>query len=424
MLDVLIERRHYPADLDRRLSAHLIPFHRHVAPRCSGAPGELAAQQATVVTENLDQLEPFRGTLVDPDHLAILTTAMRDFLAIHAQPLLERAEQGWIRDGHGDLRCEHICLEHDGTIQIFDCVEFSQALRCADVVMDLAFLLLDLSRLGAPEVADKIEAGYRRAGIPIPHGLLGFCEAHRALVRVKVNSLTVQHADSLLPPATKATLLAEIADYLNLATAAVLTAGPVLIVMSGLSGTGKTTVARSIQRALRATHLMTDAIRRDLFGEPPPTTPDQPTRWQAGRYSPANTEKVYDRMWQLAAAELAAGKPVILDGTFLENERRRAAASLAEQAGVPCLIVETTCAEATVLRRLTARQQLGNTLSEADAAIYQAQREQYERDPPLVPPGAVRVEITTERDDFSWIGPLLRILTNQGILRTVSWHDE
>jgi aminoglycoside phosphotransferase family enzyme/predicted kinase len=423
MLDVLLEQRSYPANLAQLLRSRLLPFHRQVARPCSGAPQDLAQQQANVITENLDQLEPFSGTLVDPDHLSVVTRAMRDFLATFAPLLLERAEDGWIRDGHGDLRCEHVCLEYDGTLQIFDCVEFSQALRCADIVMDLAFLLLDLKRLGAPEIAAELEDHYRQAGLPIPPGLRGFCEAHRALVRVKVNCLTIQNSEVVLPDSERVALLSEAATYLNLATAGALRAGPALIVMSGLSGTGKTTVARSIQQALAATHLLTDAIRRDLFGEPEPAVPGQPAQWQAGRYRPEQTAKVYERMRELAAAALARGAPVILDGTFLENEHRLAAASVAQEAGVPCLIVETTCSEATALRRIAARQASGTALSEADTAIYRAQRERYAQDLPIVPAGTAKVEISTERDGLIWIGPVLRALTDSGTLQTVSWHD-
>ena len=136
---------------------------------------------------------------------------MRQFMAEHTSVLRARAEAGWIREGHGDLRAEHVCLEPGGVVQIFDCVEFSHDMRCADVASDLAFLLMDLTRLDAAETASALLSRYREAGLDLPDLLLHFYSAHRALVRAKVACLRWNEADTsekramLLPQPTTLT---------------------------------------------------------------------------------------------------------------------------------------------------------------------------------------------------------------------------
>ncbi|HET8523150.1 MAG TPA: hypothetical protein VFL82_07950, partial [Thermomicrobiales bacterium] len=183
MLDAMIAAETAPPDVADRLADRLIPFHRDLAPFRGMPPAESAGRLATVLTDNLDELRPFAGSLVAPAQLALIDTSMRDFLDRNRELLAQRVADGWIREGHGDLRAEHICVEPDGQLQIFDCIEFNVALRRADVASDIAFLLMDLSRLGAGTAASALAARYRAAGIDLPPPLLNVYRAHRALVR-------------------------------------------------------------------------------------------------------------------------------------------------------------------------------------------------------------------------------------------------
>ena len=100
-------------------------------------------------------------------------------------------------------------------VQIFDCVEFNRDLRCADVASDLAFLLMDLTRLGASEVATSLLARYREAGLDLPDELLRLYSAHRALVRAKIAGLELPGSGR----EEAARHMAEATDYLDLASA-------------------------------------------------------------------------------------------------------------------------------------------------------------------------------------------------------------
>ncbi len=289
MLDALLAAGRIPPRLGDRLADRLIPFHRNVASPCRGSANEVAAAASTVVTENLTELEPFAGRPLSPVQLGLVSDALRGFVAQRPDLLRERASTGWIREGHGDLRVEHVCFGEgpESTIQIFDCVEFSRSLRCADVASDLAFLLMDLERLGAREPAVRLVARYRQAGVDLPDVLLHFYRAHRALVRAKVACLS---RASLTDQEARDALAIEAADYLDLATAAAVTVRPALIAMTGLSGTGKSTVAAALSRALDAPVFASDTVRKEMTQQ---HVGPAPAAWEQGLYTPEQTEATY-----------------------------------------------------------------------------------------------------------------------------------
>ncbi|MCD6034254.1 MAG: Uma3, partial [Thermomicrobiales bacterium] len=386
MVDALLSEGHAPPDLAARLANRLIPFHRDLAPSCGGT-AKVAAAATAIVTDNLIELAPFARQSLGPIQFELVTTAMRQFVATRDEMLRARAEAGWIREGHGDLRAEHVCLEPDGTVQIFDCVEFNREVRCADVASDLAFLLMDLIRLGAAEVAAALLVRYRAAGMDLPDELLRFYSAHRALVRAKVACLELAGS----PPNGVARHTAEATDYLDLASAAALTVRPVLVVMTGLSGTGKSTVARRLAQALGATLFASDVVRKELAGIEGPA----PAAWGEGVYRPEWTESTYVRLLALAEATLAARQPVVLDATFLATEQRVDAAAVAARAGARLILVETICDEATVAARLAARAVRGDSPSDATLSIFRQQLASVKAVSPQVPDGALAIQVDT-----------------------------
>ena len=406
MLDARLARGDGPADLADRLAARLLAFHRDLAPSC-GTTAETAEAATRVVTDNLAELAAFRAAPLGATQFDLVAAAMQRFVVEQVALLRERAASDWIREGHGDLRAEHVCVEPDGTIQIFDCVEFSRALRCADVASDLAFLLMDLTRLGASRLAADLVARYRAAGIDLPDALLRFYRAHRALVRAKTACLRLTEAgeEGAVERAKEA------ADYLDLASGAALTIRPLLIVMTGLSGTGKSTVARRLAQALGARLHVSDVVRKDLAGVAGPA----PATWHGGIYDLTWTRATYDRLFALAADDLAHGAPVILDAAFLATEQRHGAADVAARMGVRLLFVETVCDEATARARLAARA-AGRSASDATLAIYERQRAALASAPPSMPAGTTLVRIDTAAAFARQLEPVFAAATTVGFV--------
>jgi uncharacterized protein len=334
--------------------------------------------------------------------------ALRDFIAERTNLLRDRAAAGWVREGHGDLRAEHICLEPDGAVQVFDCVEFSRSLRCADVASDLAFLLMDLDRLGEPGAADTLAVRYRSAGFDMPESLLSFYKAHRALVRAKIACLSRAFAHR----AVRDDLALEATEYLNLATANAVSVRPTLIAMTGLSGTGKSTVAAALARALGAPVFSSDSVRKELAGRAEPA----PAPWEQGLYGPEHTEATYGRLEELARETLATRRPAILDATFLDERRRERLAAVAEEAGVPLVLVETVCAEEVALGRIVARARRGVSPSDATAEVYRRQRATVRTSPPNVPCDALRVVVDTSAGHPVCLDPVFVALRRWGIV--------
>ena len=409
MLDGLLKRKDAPVDLAARLATRLVPFHRDVATICDGHVDDTMTMTTGIVTDNVIELEPYAGAPLGKAQFGLVATAMRRFIAADAALLRARAASGWVREGHGDLIAEHICLEPDGAVQIFDCVEFNRDLRCADVASDIAYLLMDLTRLGAPRVATSLLARYRAADIELPDRLLRLYGAHRALVRAKIACLELGGGQA--GTAVHRGLAA--GDYLDMASAAALTVGPALVAMSGLSGTGKSTVAHRLARALGAELYASDVVRKELAG----VTGPAPAAWGEGLYTREWTRATYGRLCELAEERISKGQTVILDATFLTSPQRDAVATQAQRLGVPCVFIETVCDEETVTSRMRSRAAADGAPSDATIATYLQQRAAVAAHPPHVPPGTLAFEVETGGELGSPFDELLAALAQAGIVR-------
>jgi uncharacterized protein len=231
-----------------------------------------------------------------------------------------RIADGRACDGHGDLLADDIfCLE-DGP-RVLDCIEFDDRLRYGDVVADVAFLAMDLERLGRPDAAARFLALYRDlAGEDYPATLAHHYIAYRAQVRCKVACLRHEQGD---PEAAgeAAQLLGLCVDHLR--------AGSVrLVLVGGLPGTGKTTLAEGLSRELGWIVLHSDEVRKELAGLPHDESAQAP--YGEGIYTPEMTERTYSELLARAQRLLSLGESVILDASWVRETHRRAAAEVAE----------------------------------------------------------------------------------------------
>jgi aminoglycoside phosphotransferase family enzyme/predicted kinase len=351
------------------IARRLATFHVEAA-HAKGWDLGSAATVWRLVHGNLEELQFDLGSSVSE---AELESYLHSFIEARWYLLNQRALTGHVREGHGDLRCEHVSLA-DNTIRIIDCVEFSESLRYADVASDLAFLAMDLERLGAAELAVELVTAYREssgdADLPV---LMPFYKLHRALVRAKVASLTSR--DAAIAQEQRAAAAASARDYIGLALGYTRESSPALIVVCGMSGSGKSTLARRIADCIGFDLLRSDVIRKRLAGVAPTARPS--ADYREGLYSRQFTQKTYETMLAEAFARLHDGVGVIVDATFGVPAYRADAREVAGRAGVPVLFVECRADEEEILRRLTERETHSGEMSDAGVAVYRRQRDEF-----------------------------------------------
>jgi aminoglycoside phosphotransferase family enzyme/predicted kinase len=308
----------------------------------------------------------------------ILADFAKVFIARHATLLARRRSARRIREGHGDLRAEHVYVIDAPVLAapphaplapglyVVDCLEFSRPLRCVDVASEVAFLAMDLERLGRPDHATVFVDSYVAAsGDRELHALMPFYCAYRACVRGAVDGLKA--AEPEVAPHDRARTSERARTEFALAVRQAWRAqGPTLIVCCGLSGTGKTALAAELTLATGFAHVSSDTLREQAFPS------HCPAPYGGGRYAPAARAAVYRRLCQDVGGLLAAGGGVIADATFIRRTDRDALSAVAARHGTPILFLECDASPDVVRRRLDARTE---GPSDARWSTYLRQRE-------------------------------------------------
>jgi aminoglycoside phosphotransferase family enzyme/adenylate kinase family enzyme len=258
---------------------------------------------------------------------------------------VERVAHGRIRDGHGDLQADDIFVLEDGP-RVLDCLEFDDDLRLDDVLLDICFLAMDLERLGAPALARLLLTDYRElAGETHPASLEHFYIAYRAAVRANVTLIRARQGEEFAVQRAHALLRLSL-QHLRAAT-------PVLLLVGGLPGAGKTTVAEAVAAQRDWLVLSSDVVRKQQHGRP--LVPNAGDSWRAGLYSETETARVYTEMLDRAHLGLGRGESVVLDASWSDATWRRRAREVA--AATSAVVVEMCCvaSDEVAAERLTAR---------------------------------------------------------------------
>ncbi|WP_367027367.1 AAA family ATPase [Methylococcus sp. ANG] len=288
-------------------------------------------------------------------------TAERDHETLEGV-FLSRKHEGYVRECHGDLHLANIALIGGKPVP-FDAIEFNPALRWIDVISELAFLAMDLEARGLRRLAARLVNGYLAVtgdygGMALWHYYLRY----RAIVRAKIAVLSWQSAAQ---EAARTEHLASFRRYVDYALSVSPSRRPRLIVMHGVSGSGKTHVAAQIAEREGAIMIRSDVERKrlasHLHADP------------AQMYLPAFTRATYDKLLELATPSLRARLSVVLDATFLERRYRDDARQLADRSGAAFTIVAMEAPEAVLRQRILARQRAGADPSDADLGVLEKQ---------------------------------------------------
>ena len=356
-----------PAHIDA-LAEALLALHRAAA---VAAPDAAYGQPAAVrvpVRDSLHALAALCRAPAEREPLAALKAWEAAAFAALQGIFVQRQAGGFVRECHGDLHLGNV-TQHDGRTTMFDCLEFSAALRWTDVMSDVAFMAMDLHAHALPRLAQRFVNAYVEGSGDV-QGLrvLRYHGVYCALVRAKI---AVLRRGQVAQSAARAAAAATADRYLDVATAISRPGPAALILTHGGSGSGKTLATQSLLELCGAVRLRADVERKRLFGLPALAHSDAAAKAQL--YSAAANEATQAHLRDAAAVALACGYPVILDATFLARSDRDQARALAARLGVRFAIVDYQAREATLRERVVERLRRGGDASDADLAVLEAQ---------------------------------------------------
>jgi aminoglycoside phosphotransferase family enzyme/predicted kinase len=379
-LDVLLRENRLKQEGAESVAKHLAAFYASLAPKLVRSGDYRQALERHIRANGAALLESLPA---ERARLRRIENAQLRYVHAQAELLNERVASGRIVDGHGDLRPEHIYLV-DRPI-VIDCIEFSDELRTVDIADELSFLSMECQRLGDGHVGETVLSQYQRVcEDKIPESLLAFYRGYRALVRAKVALLRDQQlgGGNAHPSADI------IRQYIDLADGCTDELGPpVLLVVGGLMGTGKSTLAAKLSETLGIESLSTDLVRHSMLG------PSKvPADYGEGHYQPDMRCRVYDELLSQASKRLQDRQSVVLDGTFLTEGLRTRVQEIANRNGAVSLHVQCTCPRKVAYARIQRRIDTGQGKSEARSELYDLQAREYQ--PPLADERSITVDTT------------------------------
>lgn len=408
MLDHLLEAdagSHFGAQEEAELlglARRVAVFHRHAerGPDIAAlrTPDQLRSRLRQVL-EDLDRAVGVNASLASVATVRFLRTRAAELLEASMPVIESRRMRGCVVDGHGDLHGRNICMT-PGAPVLFDCLEFSQALRVRDTSAEIAFLAMDLVAHGQGDLAESVVRAYlqearsdaggaaREIDFEVPQPWYRLSDA---LVRAMVESMRAAQVlarESARAACERQSMAREPIEawrFLDLACGLALS--PAAVIMCGVPGSGKSTVARALAVPLQAVVLRSDAIRKELAGIAPTARAD------ASLYRPEVTERVYGEMIRGAREALGSGHHVILDAAFPLRSQREQALSALTAAGWPWLLVHCEAPERALEQRLRRRTEDPAEISDADDRVRREVEQHFE--PPIENDEAKRVILDT-----------------------------
>jgi len=383
----------------------LASFHDSAARAPANGAPVLTAERR--FDENLHELLADVEQRGEIERIQALERFAHAFITAHAATFRRRADEGWIREGHGDLRAEHVLVGR--AVRVVDCVEFDRSLRELDVADDLAFLVFDLAARGGERFIDALVRAYRGAGgEPGPDWLIAFYATYRALVRAKVALIRARQM-----PTTSAAHGRQSAAARDLIALAERFAWrsrlPLAIVVCGAPASGKSYLARAISQRSGFAHLSSDITRKRLVGVQPNQRADERA------YGNEWNLRTYAELGRRAAGEVRVGRGAIIDATFRHRVDRQTFADAFGEAG-PVLFIECQAPRSVLAQRAERRAHDSARVSDADVGV--VLREQGVWEPLEEVPARAHIAIRTDRDVEQVVGDALALLDRRLLDRT------
>lgn len=388
-LEFAVQMRQFPQEvqLDRLLDAGEIDdegvmrvaewvadFHHDATRVPKKMPfGEPLSVMAPVL-ENFEQIIPRLSSSTEKHRLTQLLNWSRDSFVRWRNEFQIRKNQDHIRECHGDLHLSNMIMENESVLA-FDCIEFSESLRYIDTICDTAFLMMDLMVRKRDDLAFAFLNKYlEQTGDYRGAQLINFYMVYRTMVRAKVAIFNI--SGSTLGESELEEARNRFDAHISLAERLSGSSKPCLLIMNGLSGSGKTWLSQKLLRRLPALGLRSDIERKRLFGLSATQSSNSDTN--QGIYTPSATNATYDCLAQQAELLLNAGHTVIVDAAFLEQDRRERFCKIAKRANAPYLILRCEASKPQLQQRIIKRADEATDASEAGLEILEHQFQHYD----------------------------------------------
>jgi uncharacterized protein len=381
------------------LGQKIASFHQSAATNAEICANGSVAAICAVDESNFQLSLPFVGRTQTEKQFEQTYSFIKRFVHEHEDWYVQRQAEGKIRECHGDLHLNNLCLFED-QIQVFDCIEFNTEFRNIDTLYDVAFLVMDLAFRDRADLANIFLNTYlERTGDYWGAVMLPPYLCMRAYIRGNVNSLGLE--DPAIAHEQKQALQKEAQAYYHLAWQYTQRPKGRLLLMSGLSGSGKSTVARQLAPQINAVQIRSDAVRKHLAGIP------LEQKGSDEIYTSKMTQRTYDRLLELGVLLAQQGWTVILDAKYDRRAWRQDAIASAKQHHLPLQILHCTAPIGVMCDRIRHRQ---GDITDATVDLLAQQQQQAEAFTQQEQEYVIKID-TEQQEDFSeeWLERHLRL---------------
>ncbi|MDO6420085.1 AAA family ATPase [Amphritea sp. 2_MG-2023] len=353
---LLLNHALLPAHIDE-LSQQIADFHLRVPHATTDGPWGEPDTIWQLVSDNFSHTSEHLDTLDDWMELQQLAYQVSQQFRSLLSKFEQRKREGNIRECHGDLHLANTTLL-EGQVRLFDCIEFNLEFRWIDTICDLAFLLMDLEANEQHALSHRCLNRYLEiTGDYDGTQLLNFYKGYRAMVRAKVAMIGAERD------------LTEYRRYIKLALSYANKPSPVLFLMHGVSGSGKSYLSQQLLERSGAIRIRSDVERKRLHRE------FNLKGENLEMYGNEMNVHTYNHLKALTRKLLTAGETVIVDATFIRERTRNNYHKMAQKLGIEMRIIACYCEQNTMEKRLEIRQEEGIDPSDADVTIMRQQQE-------------------------------------------------
>ncbi|WP_455201328.1 bifunctional aminoglycoside phosphotransferase/ATP-binding protein [Kaarinaea lacus] len=367
--DVLISHHKLTLDHIRELAAIIADFHGTIKRAASDSQYGEPQTIHNATTDSYQHCLDLVREHLDIQRLNTLKSwSDTEYARIH-EVLATRKRSGFVRECHGDLHLGNIAI-YNGKITPFDCIEFNPEFRWIDVISEVAFLVMDLIARGRQDMATLYLNEYlTRTGDFQGLTCLRYYLVYRSMVRAKVEIIRASQIKR--DPRHEHTALSNYYHFVDLASTFCHSDKPMIIITHGLSGSGKSTIARKLQQFIFSIHLRSDVERKRLYKLQ--ATDKTDSAIDQGIYSKEASRKTYDKLLMLSDLIIRNHWNVIVDATFLQQQDRNRFRELANQRNATFIILDCVATQTSLEKRILSRTAEPSNVSEATLGVLQHQ---------------------------------------------------